>query len=409
MTNKIKHHTRIAVLLLLFVSSPSQLFTSSAFGQKRQMAEAENYLRSGKNYDKAEQLMTKLLQDSANQQNPRIYDLWLQAVEKQYQDLNERMYKHQVIDTTRLFTLNRRIFIIAESLDSIDMQPDKKGRVSPNYRKDNSQRLLGYRPNLFFGGAHHLRKGDFLTAYDFFETYIDCARQPLFTDHDLINSDLRMGEAAYWATYCGYRMNDPVLTLRYHELARRDTTKLDYTLQYVAEAWKQLGDTQRYSEILWEGFAFYPQNAYFFPRLMDAYTVKGNYEQGLLVADEALKTDSLNELFLFAKSTMLLNLGRYAECLDVSKRLIAINDQMADAYYNAGTACLNIILNMDSRRHKKQIRKMYEKAQTYMETYRQLAPDAKDKWGPALYRIYFNLNLGKQFDEIDRLLKGDSL
>ena len=405
MTHKVTHHARLTALLIFFTFSPFHLFTFSAFGQKRQMAEAENYLRSGKNYDKAEQLMTKLLQDSANQQNPRIYDLWLQAVEKQYQAINEKMYKRQAVDTLKLFTLNRRIFSIAEALDSIDAKPDKKGRVDPDYRKDNSHRLLSYRPNLFFGGAYHLRKGNFPTAYDFFETYIDCARQPLFTDHDLMNTDTRVGEAAYWATYCGYRMNDPVLTLRHHELARRDTTKLDYTLQYVAEAWKQLGDKQRYAEILWEGFAFYPQSTYFFPRLMDAYTAKGNYEQGLSVADEALKADSLNELYLFAKSTMLLNLGRNAECLDISKRLIAINDQMADAYYNAGTACLNIILKMDSRRHKKQIRKMYQKAQPYMETYRQLAPEAKDKWGPALYRIYFNLNLGKQFDEIDKILK----
>lgn len=393
-------------IYLLLIISFHIFFLPTAVAQKRQMAEAENYLRSGKNFDKAEQLMTKLLNDSVNQQNPRIYELWLQAVEKQYDALNEKMYKHQSIDTTQLFTLTRRIFTIAERLDSIDMQPDKKGRAPLDYRKDNAQRLLGYRPNLFFGGANHLRREEFQTAYDFFETYLDCARQPLFTDHDLMKTDPRMGEAAYWATYCGYRMDDPVLTLRYHDIARRDTTKLEYTLQYVAEAWNHLGDDSRYLEILWEGFAFFPQSNYFFPRLMDTYTRKGNYELGLNVVDEALQTDSLNELFLFAKSTMLLNLGRNAECLDICKRIIAVNDQMADAYYNAGTACLNIILNMDSRRHKKQIHKMYQKAQDYMETYRRLVPEAKDKWGPALYRIYFNLNLGKQFDEIDRLLKG---
>ena len=78
---------------------------------------------------------------------------------------------------------------------------------------------------------------------------------------------------------------------------------------------------------------------------------------------------------------------------------------MADAFYNAGTACVNIALNMDSKKHKKQIKKMYQRAMPYMETYRKLAPKEQDKWGPALYRIYFNLNLGKQFDEIDRLLK----
>ena len=403
MTHRITQDTRLTIILLILSTFLFPL--SSAFAQKRQMAEAENYLRSGKNFDKAEQLMTKLLKDSANQQNPRIYDLWLQALEKQYLALNEQMYKHQSIDTTKLFSLTKQLFTIAERLDSIDMQPDKKGRVSLNYRKDNAQRLIGYRPNLFFGGANHLRHEEFKTAYDFFETYIDCAQQPLFTSHDLMNTDPRMGEAAYWATYCGYRLDDPVLTLRHHELARRDTTKLEYTLQYVAEAWDKLGDNARYVEILWEGFAFFPQSNYFFPRLMDTYTRKGNYELGLSVVDEALKTDSLNELYLFAKSTMLLNLGRYAECLDYSKRLIAVNDQMADAYYNAGTACLNIILKMDPRRHKKQIRKMYQNAQPYMETYRQLAPEAKDKWGPALYRIYFNLNMGKQFDEIDKILK----
>ena len=391
--------TRLFILFTCLLTLP----TASA--QKRQIAEAEGYLRSGKNYDKAELLMTKLLKDSANRQNPRIYNLWLQAVEKQYDALNEKMYKHQTIDTTQLFTLTRRIFTIAERLDSIDMQPDKKGRVSLNYRKDNSQRLIDYRPNLFFGGASHLRKGNFQTAYEFFETYIDCARQPLFSDHDLLNSDTRMGEAAYWATYCGYRLNDPVLTLRHHELARRDTSKLEFTLQYAAEAWNRLGDEARFNELLWEGFAFFPKSTYFFPRLMDGYTRKGNYEQALSVVDEALKADSLSELFLYAKSTMLLNLGRYAESLDYSKRLLTLNDQMADAYYNAGTACLNIILKMDSRKHKKQIKKMYQKAQTYMETYRQMAPEAKDKWGMALYRIYFNLNLGKQFDEIDRLLR----
>jgi hypothetical protein len=59
-------------MLLLAVST---LFTTSATAQKRQMAEAEGYLRNGKNLEKAEQLMTKLLRDSANQQNRRIYDI----------------------------------------------------------------------------------------------------------------------------------------------------------------------------------------------------------------------------------------------------------------------------------------------------------------------------------------------
>lgn len=373
--------------------------------QRRQIGDARTILKSGKNLDKAEKLMTDLLKDSANLENPRIYDVWLEAVEKQYGQLNEKMYKKEKIDTVQLFTLTKRMFTIAERLDSLDMLPDKKGKVNLQYRKANSEKLMTYRPNLFFGGAYYVRKSEFDKAFDLFETYIDCSQQPLFEAQDLMNTDTRMGEAAYWASYSGYRMNDPVKTLRYIELARRDTAKLESTLLYAAEAWRMLNDETQYQTILWEGFRLNPHSSYFFPRLIDSYTARGNYEQGLAVANEALKSDSLNQLFLFAKSTMQLNLGQYADCLMTSEQLINMNCEMADAYYNAGTACLNIILKMDSRNHKKQIKRMYQRALPYMEAYRRLAPQEKDRWAPALYRIYFNLNMGKQFDEIDKLLQ----
>lgn len=389
----------------LFLTTLLLILALTATAQRRQLQEARVILKGDKDYDKAEKLMTDLLKDSANLSNARIYDMWLLAVEKQYLQVNERMYKKQQVDTTHFFELTRRMFDIGMRLDSLDMQPDKKGRVSLQYRKDNAQKLASYRPNLFYGGTYHLRKGDLETAYNFFERYMDCDRQPLFTGYDLLATDQRMGEVAYWATYCGYRMNDPVRTLRHAQLAKRDTVKLEHTLQYIAESWRALNDQGQYVETLREGFGHFPKSVYFFPRLMDCYSSKGNYGKALAVAEEALATDSVNTLFLLAKSTMLLNLGRYAECLDDSQRLIALDDQAAEAYYNAGTACLNIALKMDSRKHKKQITKMYQKALPYMETYRQLAPQEVEKWGPALYRIYFNLNMGKKFDEIDKILK----
>ena len=282
------NHSREILLLLCFV-----ILVLTAQGQRKQIGDARTILKSGKNYEQAEKLMTDLLKDTINIENTRIYDIWLQAVEKQYASLNEQMYKKQKVDTAKLFSLTKRIFMIGERLDSLDMKPDKKGKVNLQYRKDNAERLNSYRPNLFFGGSYYLREQQYSTAYDFYETYIDCIRQPLFSDLNLLANDERIGEAAYWASYCGYRMNDPVLTLRHANLARLDTTKLDYTLQYVAESWRQLKDDSLYVTTLWEGFRKFPKSSYFFPRLIDNYTSKGNYERALMVADEALTTDSL--------------------------------------------------------------------------------------------------------------------
>jgi len=378
----------------------------SGSAQRKQIGDARAYLKSGKNFDKAEKLMTDLLKDSANLDNKRIYDIWLQSVEKQYEQANEKFYMKLQQDTAQFFTLVRRMFSIAFQLDSLDMRPDKKGRVAPELRKDVAEYMMKCRPNLFFGGAYQLRKTDFQKAYDYFETYIDCQRQPLFSGYDLsAAADRRLPEAAYWATYSAYRLQQPVQTLRYRQLALLDSTKRDMTLQYVAEAWRALRDDSMYVATLTDGFREFPASPYFFPRLMDNLTQKQQYTEALTVVDEALSSDSLNQLFLFAKSNVLIQLEKFAESLTYTDRLIALNDTLADAYYNGGSAYLNIILRMDPKRHKKQIRKMYQKALPYMEKCRQLAPGEKDKWGLPLYRIYFNLNMGKQFDEIDKILK----
>ena len=389
----------------MFCAICGLLMSATVCAQRKQIGEARTILKSGKNLEQAEKLMTDLLKDKANEENTRIYDIWLQAVEKQYLALNEKMYIKEKVDTTKFFDLAKRMFVVAERLDSIDARPDKNGKVDPEYRKSNAAKMQGYRPNIYYGGAHHLKKGDFKTAFSFFEMYLDCDRQPLFTGYDFMYNDPKMGEVAYWATYCGYRMNDPVLVLRHASTAQRDEQKLEYTLQYMAEAWERLEDDSMYTATLWQGFKKYPKSNYFFPRLMDNYNRRGNYLMADSVVNEALKTDSLNELYLFAKSTVMLNLKKYGDCLKFSDQLIALNPNLADIYYNGGIACLNIAQRMDSRKYKKQIKKMYERARPYMEKYREMAPDEKDKWAPALYRIYFNLNMGKQFDEIDKILR----
>ena len=371
--------------------------------QRKELSQARSYVKSG-NYDAAENLMTKLLKDSANRTNEKIYLTWYDAVRGKYDQGNEKLYLKQKYDTTALFTNVRKMFQILESLDSLDMRPDKKGRVNPAYRDRHAAYLDIVRPNLFNGGSFYVRKGKWKEAYDYFETYMDCTRQPLFSAFGYDSIDSRLPEAAYWATYCGYKMDDPVLTLRYRKLALADSARADFTLQFIAEARRWLNDDELYLATLQEGFRRYPTFAYFFPRLIDAYTGMGQYDRALAVADSALAVNDSSELFLFAKSSALLRLERYSECIEWSARLIAINDSLPEPYFNAGTAYLNMASGMNARKDKRLVKAAYQNARFYFERYRQMMPDQKQKWAPALYRIYLNLNLGRQFDEIDRLL-----
>ena len=79
---------RITFFLLLFVLPVALL------AQKKDISQARTILKNGKNPEQAEQLMTNLLKDSANQNDKRIYALWFQAVAQQYYKANERLYLH---------------------------------------------------------------------------------------------------------------------------------------------------------------------------------------------------------------------------------------------------------------------------------------------------------------------------
>ena len=373
---------------------------------RQDLSQARTYLKPrNKNYTQAEQLMTQLLKDSANQSDKRIFQVLFEAVKGQYAQANERLYLKQNQDTAAFFNLTRRMFTIAETLDTLDALPDKKGHITPVYRQRHAATLNTYRPNLFNAGTFFVRKGNWKDAYTFMDCYIDCASQPLFTGYNIAAADKRLPEAAYWATYSAYKQHDGNLTLKHHQLALRDTTHTDFTLQFIAEAHRWLDNRGSYVSTLEQGFRHNPTFAYFFPRLADAYMADGQYEKALLLADSALAVCDSCELFLFAKSTALLRLKRWEESIRYSRLTMARNDSLPEPYFNAGLAFSSLAEQLDPA-DEKVLRKDYlQKARTYLEYYRLLKPGEKDKWGPLLYRIYLHLNLGREFDEIDRLIR----
>jgi tetratricopeptide (TPR) repeat protein len=394
----------LSLITYHFSFIPCEAQTKKVNSVRQNISEARTILKSGRGGDQAERLMTDLLKDSVNREDKRIYAVWYDAVLMQYLAVNEKLYMKQRQDTAQFLDLTRRLFNVATALDSLDMRPDKKGRVAPEYRRDHARQLSTYRPNLFAAVTYFVRKGDYVKAYDYGETYIATARQPLFSDLRLDSTDSRMPEAAYWTTYSGYRQQDAVRTLRYRQLALRDTSKTAYTLQYIAEARRWLKDDSLYLETLRQGFRDYPRNPYFFPRLMDYYTSHKDYHRALRVVNCALEANDSSQLTLFAKATVLFDLGHFDESIRVSEQLLERNDTMPEPYYNIGSCYMNKALALSPLREKKQQRRFYQQARQYVERYRQLAPDERQKWGPALYRIYLNLNMGRQFDEIDRLL-----
>ena len=378
-----------------------------ACAQKKEIAQAQTYLKSGTNLDKAEVSMRTLLKDSDNRQNMKIWLVLTEAIKKQYEQGNEKLYLKQAYDTTALFLTGHKMFLAYEAMDSVDALPDKKGRVRPKFRKKNMDFLVPFRKNLYSGGLFFVAKQKFAEAFSMFDAYIDCSKQPLFSQMKFSATEPIALSASYLATYCGVRLHDNRIAEKYSATALLCKDGRENTMRFLADIYNEEKRSDEYREILKNGVEEYPKSEYFFTRLVDYYNSCNLQDSALAVADKAIEKDSTNTLFLYAKGNTLLNIGEYEKCIDICDRILAINDSVADAYYTAGVAYLNLAFEaqkMGGKGSKSRAKDAYSKALPYMEHYRQLAPDQKDRWASALYNIYLNLNMGKKFEEISKLL-----
>ena len=382
----------------------------AASAQKKEIQTAKDQVKAGKNLDQAAASMKKLLADSANRTNRKIWTIYFDAVRKQYEQGNEKLYLKQKYDTAQLFNYTRQLFEVAFQYDSVETAPDKKGRRDFEFRKGHSEYLAHIRSNLYNGGIWFLNKKKYPDAYKFFDCYIECASQPMFKQRNYGEKDKHLPTAAYYAVYSGYKMKDPKATLHHSYEALKDTVHYNYMLQYLAETYMLEKDTARYVASLKEGFKRVPTFPYFFPRLVEYYVVRNQLDSAMKVVNEALTVVPDSDVYLAAKSNLLLEQGKLQECIEVSKKVIEVNQKLADPYYNAGICYFNLAVEQDknshnSRKVKEQVEENYKKALPYLVKYREMEPKEQGKWAFPLYTIYLNLNMGKEFDEIDKVMK----
>lgn len=399
---------RFWIILLLATTLPLSLSA-----QKKEIAAAKDLVKSGKNLSTAQANMEKLLTDSLNRGNKKIWCVLYDAIQKQYEQTNEKMYLKQNADTASLFKLVRQLFMVAGQLDSVEMVPNKKGKVELEYRKEHVGYLSQIRRNLYAGGMWFAKKHQYKDAYNMFDQYIVCASKAMFSSFKYQHNDKLLPTAAYWAVYCGYKLKDAKATLHHSYEALKDTAHYNYMLQYLAETYKLEKDTARYVQTLHEGFEHSPKFPFFFPRLVEYYAAQGDLEAAMKVVDKALAIDPENGAYLFTKSSVLLSQKQNQESAEISEKLIARGDSLPDLYYNAGIAYFNMAVELDknnknlknARKVNAEIQTLYQKALPHLATYRRLAPQEQEKWALPLYTIYLNLNMGTEFDEIDKIIR----
>ena len=392
------------------------MVTAVSFAQIKNVKEAKSIASETKpDFKKAESLINAALENPETKDDAATWDV-AGFVQKRINEKEmENAYLRKPYDTTKVYNSILEMYKYYLKCDELAQKPDEKGKIKNKYRKANSGALVVERPNLINGGIHYFNQDKNTEALKFFATYIDASSHPMFQKENFIQTDTLLSQVAYYATLAAAKIEDYPSVLKYATYAENDKEFGKYAMEFASTAYKAEGDTVKWIASLKDGIQKHPDHSFFFGHLIDYYSNTNKYDEAMKFADDMLAKDSNNTFYLYVKGYLYHNMKDYDNAIEYYKKTITVDSNYAEAYSNLGLVYCqkaqdfadNATADMNSPKYAQEqevIKKFYEEARPYYEKARELKPDQRDLWLQGLYRVYYNLNLGTEFEEIERLM-----
>ena len=389
---------------------------SFAFAQEKNVKEAKSIAGEVKpDFAKAEQLINEALTNPETKDNAATWDVAGYIQKRINEKEMENAYLRKPYDTLKVYNSVLNMYNYYVKCDELAQIPNEKGKIKNKYRSANSKTILAERPNLINGGIQYFNLNKNEDALKYFAAYVDAATLPMMEKENLLEKDTILPQVAYYATLAADRVGDKDAVMKYAQYALKDKENGQFAMQLLTDAYKAKGDTAKWVEKLQEGIVKFPENQYFFANLVDYYSSSNQNDKAMQFADDMLAKDPNNKLYLYVKAYLYHNMKDYEKAIEFYKKTLDIDPAYAEACSNLGLVYLlqaqeyadkapADINDPNYATAQAEIKKFYEAAKPYYEKARELKPDQKDLWLLGLYRVYYNLNMGPEFEEIEKMM-----
>ena len=389
---------------------------SFAFAQEKNVKEAKSIAGEVKpDFAKAEQLINEALTNPETKDNAATWDVAGYIQKRINEKEMENAYLRKPYDTLKVYNSVLNMYNYYVKCDELAQIPNEKGKIKNKYRSAYSKTILAERPNLINGGIQYFNLNKNEDALKYFAAYVDAATLPMMEKENLLEKDTILPQVAYYATLAADRVGDKDAVMKYAQYALKDKENGQFAMQLLTDAYKAKGDTAKWVEKLQEGIVKFPENQYFFANLVDYYSSSNQNDKAMQFADDMLAKDPNNKLYLYVKAYLYHNMKDYEKAIEFYKKTLDIDPAYAEACSNLGLVYLlqaqeyadkapADINDPNYATAQAEIKKFYEAAKPYYEKARELKPDQKDLWLQGLYRVYYNLNMGPEFEEIEKMM-----
>ena len=300
-------------------------------------------------------------------------------------------------------------------LEKYDNMPDAKGKVKPRYAQDIIMTYAQEFGQFYNAGAYFYGNEDFSKAYELFKMFIDSSdklHQAGLLPKDTVNVPV----AAYNMSLCGMQLKDYDKVLTHVDMALANEQMAPSAFRYKTVAYLEKGDTIKWLDLCKEGTIKFPSDIYFHQSLIQYYDSRNENDKLNLLADELMAQNPSNPLFVYLKGYIAQQKELLDEAIDWYKKTLAVDPDYETALANLGRCYLQKAQAYSSElsavkitdrkklaKDKEILNAFYMEAKPLYEKLRSIAPDRTDYWLNGLMNCYYNLNMEKELNELEKL------
>lgn len=404
------------VLLLSFALCVA---ATGAFAQKKAVSQAQS-IAKGTNADFAEArtLIKGALENAETKDDPKTWYVAGFIEDQQFsaERMNEMLGKQPNMPTMYQALLG--ILPYMEKAYELDQLPDAKGKIKPKYVKDIKGILSANHIYYINSGAYYFDERDYRKAYDSFEQYLQISNHPMFAGEQVAARDSNYMTVLYYAAIAATQLGEPQTAIAALINAKDGGFKENDLYQYLYYEYEQLRDSANMEKVLVDGMSKFPEEKWYILGLINTYIYSSRNEQAITLLNKAIADEPNNpQLYDVLGSVYETGLKDNENAEKFYKKALEIDPAYVDALSNLGRVYYNQAVNVqtdanmisDNKLYQEEIAKaksLFEKALPYFEQAHQMKPE-QTEYIIALRGIYYNLNMGEKFDEMDKKLSAE--
>ncbi len=394
-------------------NKPKEVYKKKAIrSEVKSYNKAENYAKMNEVLQNAFRKYPQAQQDAELMNFETMAQFGLQKAE------SRKIYLNNKPDTAKYFSHILNTYTYALRTDSLDHQPNKKGKIAPRYTHQLSTQLLSLRNNLKSGGKWFYKRKDYANAVKYFDMYVSTIGHSLISNpttskKEPSDMDADSIELAKLAVVSAYGAQQYPLVLRHFRLAVQDSINRSLMYEICAKSLQQLGDSIAYISTLQEGFDLYSLNDYFYATLVSHYNSINEYDASLRVLNKVIENDSHQRKFWYLKGKVHQCLNQSDSAIVAYQQAIQIQPDDAESYAALGSVYLyqahsfynSAGLKLGDKNYlsnRKKLNGMYSNAMSAYEAARQFNENDSSLWLSGLREVYFKLNKGRELKALEK-------